>query len=113
LGYWLDDRFRIPGLGLRVGLDGLVGFVPGVGDTATLALAAWIVAEGWRLGVPKRTVARMTAEVGLDYMIGLVPLIGDLADIGFKANRRNVRRILRHVGEDVNGPDGLPYGRNA
>ncbi|EKV32614.1 hypothetical protein C882_2693 [Caenispirillum salinarum AK4] len=110
LGYWLDDRFRVPGLGLRIGLDGILGFIPGIGDTATLALSAWIVAEGWRLGVPKRTLGRMAAEVGADYAIGLVPLVGDLIDVGFKANRRNVRRILRHVGAEV-GPEDLPYGR--
>lgn len=58
LGYWLDDRFRIPGIGMRIGLDGILGFVPGIGDTAMLALSAWIVAEAWRLGVPKRTLGR-------------------------------------------------------
>lgn len=109
LGYWLDDRFRIPGIGVRVGLDGILGLIPGVGDTATLVLSAWIVVEGWRLGVPKRTLARMSAEVGLDYILGLVPVVGDMFDIGFKANRRNVRRILQHVGVVDVGAHDIPY----
>lgn len=97
LAYWLDDRFRIPGTGRRVGLDGLVGLIPGIGDTATTLVAAYIVAEAARLGVPKRTIARMLANVGVDFAIGLVPLIGDLADLTWKANRRNARLLHDHL----------------
>jgi hypothetical protein len=53
LAYWLDDRFRVPGTGFRVGLDGLVGLIPGVGDVATNAITAYIVYRAWRLGIPK------------------------------------------------------------
>ena len=30
----LDEQFRIPGTTYRVGLDGLLGMIPGVGDAA-------------------------------------------------------------------------------
>lgn len=108
LAYWLDDRFRIPGTGIRMGLDGLIGFVPVVGDTVTLALSGWIVAEAWRLGMPRREVAIMVGIVGVDYVVGLVPLLGDVLDIGFKANRRNIARILRHFGHPVNPAHPYP-----
>lgn len=97
--YWLDDRFTIPGTNIRIGLDGLVGLIPAVGDTATTAVSGWIVLEAWRLGMPKRELAAMGANVGIDWVIGLVPLVGDIFDIGFKANRRNIRRILRYFNE--------------
>lgn len=108
LSYWLDDRFRIPGTGIRIGLDGLLGFIPGVGDTATVAVSAWIVVEAWRLGLPRRDLAKMAATVGVDYVVGLVPLVGDLFDVGFKANRRNIRRILRHYDHPAADAD-MPY----
>jgi hypothetical protein len=97
LAYWLDDRFRIPGTRRRIGLDGLLGVIPGIGDTATALIAAYIVLEAARLGVPKGTIGRMLANLGVDYVIGLVPLAGDLADLAWKANRRNARLLRDHL----------------
>jgi hypothetical protein len=97
LAYWLDDRFRIPGTKLRMGLDGLLGLIPGIGDTATALLAAYVVLEAARLGVPKGMLARMLANVGFDFVIGLVPLLGDLGDFAWKANRRNARMLHDHL----------------
>ena len=99
LAYWLDDRFRIPGTEIRVGLDSLIGLVPGVGDTATLLLSGYIVAEAWRLGVPRHLLARMAVNVGIDWVLGSIPLVGDLFDIGWKANTRNLALLRRHLGE--------------
>jgi Domain of unknown function (DUF4112) len=97
LAYWLDDRFRIPGTRLRVGLDGLLGLIPGIGDTATALVASYVVLEAARLGVPKATLARMIANVGIDYIVGLVPPVGDLGDFAWKANRRNARMLHDHL----------------
>ena len=97
LAYWLDDRFRIPGTRRRIGVDGLLGLIPGIGDTATALLASYIVLEAARLGAPKTLLARMIANVGVDYVVGLVPLVGDLADLGWKANRRNARMLRDHL----------------
>jgi len=97
LAYWLDDRFRIPGTRRRLGLDGLLGLVPGVGDAATTLIAAYILLEAARLGVPRAVLARMLANVGVDFAIGLVPLVGDLADLAWKANRRNAHLLREHL----------------
>jgi hypothetical protein len=103
LAYWLDDRFRIPGTRRRIGLDGLLGLIPGIGDTATTLISAYIVLEAGRLGVPKRTIARMLTNVGVDFAIGLVPLAGDLADLAWKANRRNALLLRDHLLADRAG----------
>jgi hypothetical protein len=99
LAYWLDDRFRVPGTGFRVGLDGLVGLIPGVGDVATNAITAYIVYRAWRLGIPKSVLLRMLGNLGIDTVVGIVPVAGDLLDLGFKANRRNVRLLREHLSE--------------
>lgn len=104
LAWWLDDRFRLPGTSIRLGVDGLAGLMPGVGDTATTLLSAWIIVEAWRLGVPRRVLAAMALRVGVDWLIGLVPLAGDLFDIGYKANRRNVDHLRRHFDEKTPRP---------
>lgn len=99
LAYWLDDRYQLPGTRFGVGLDGLVGLIPGIGDAVTNAFTAYIIYEAWRMGIPTSTLVRMLANLGIDSVVGVVPVVGDLLDIGFKANRRNLRLLQRHLAE--------------
>lgn len=99
LAHWLDDRYRLPGTRYRFGFDGIVGLIPGVGDVITNTLAAYVIYEAWRLGIPASILTRMLANLGIDTVVGAVPLVGDLFDFGFKANRRNVRLLHRHLAE--------------
>jgi Domain of unknown function (DUF4112) len=99
LAYWLDDRYRLPGTRFRIGFDGIIGLIPGIGDAITSMLAGYIVYEAWRLGIPAATLLRMVANLGIDAVVGIVPLVGDLLDFGFKANRRNLRLLLRYLAE--------------
>lgn len=86
----MDSSVRLPG-GFRVGVDGLIGLVPGVGDLATAGASFYIVAQAARAGVPRSTLARMVLNVALDAGIGAIPIFGDLFDFAFKANLRNAR----------------------
>ena len=88
----------VPGLGWRFGLDGLIGLVPGAGDTVLTVISLYIVAEGWRLGVRKRTLARMLGNVLVDAGVGAVPVAGDVFDFLWKANRRNLALIEADLG---------------
>lgn len=102
LAYWLDDAFRVPVIGKRVGIDGIIGIVPFAGDFAGLALSSLMIGEAVRLGAPKRLLLRMGANVGVDFVVGLVPVAGDLFDMAYKANRRNQALMQRWL-EDVTG----------
>jgi len=103
LAHLLDDRFALPGTRWRFGLDGLLGLVPGIGDAATTILAAYIILEARRLGVSAPTLGRMAANVGVDLAFGAIPVVGDLFDFGWKANRRNLDLLRRHL--DRSGPE--------
>lgn len=89
----LDDRFSLAGF--RFGLDGLLGLVPGVGDTIGALASAYVVLEARRLGAPRSVLARMVVNLLLDYVVGVVPVAGDLFDFAFKANRRNLDLLRR------------------
>lgn len=93
LGWVMDDLFRIPVLGWRVGLDALAGLIPGFGDTATSLVSFYILAAGVRYRVPKITLARMGLNLAIDYVLGSLPLVGDLFDAWWKSNQRNVDLI--------------------
>ncbi|HEX8353288.1 MAG TPA: DUF4112 domain-containing protein [Pyrinomonadaceae bacterium] len=97
LSHLMDGLFRIPGTGWRVGLDALVGLVPGVGDFATTAVSFYILAAGVRYRVPKVTLLRMAANVGVDYLLGAVPVVGDLFDVAWKSNQMNVELLRRRA----------------
>lgn len=97
LAHWLDDRFAVPGTNIRFGIEGLLGLIPGIGDTATSLISLYLVAEARRLGAPRRMIALMLFHVLLDWLIGLIPLVGDIFDIAYKANRRNIELLKRHL----------------
>lgn len=97
LAYWMDSKFAIPGTKTRMGLDSLLGFIPGIGDTMGFAVSAYMLGRAARLGVPKHLMARMLWNIIVDWFVGLVPLAGDIFDVGFKANIKNVRLLKEHV----------------
>ena len=93
----MDGLFRIPGTGWRIGLDALVGLVPGVGDFATTAVSLYILAAGVRYRVPKATLLRMASNVAVDYLLGAVPIVGDLFDAAWKSNQMNVELLKQRA----------------
>jgi hypothetical protein len=97
LAYALDNSIRIPGTGARVGLDAVIGLIPGIGDAAGTAMSAYIVIQAARIGAPVAVILRMLLNVGLETVVGAVPLVGDLFDAGWKANARNMALLRRAV----------------
>jgi hypothetical protein len=97
LAWLLDNSIPIPGTGRRIGLDAVVGLVPGLGDVLSGGLGLLVVVRGAQLGVPGVVLARMLANVAVDFAIGSIPLIGDAFDLWFKANQRNVGLIRRYT----------------
>lgn len=89
LSHLLDDWFRIPGTSIRFGLDGIVGFIPGIGDILGGIASCVIIVAAWARGVSYVTLARMLVNWGIEVVLGTVPFLGNLFDIGWKANRRN------------------------
>ncbi|WP_437204959.1 DUF4112 domain-containing protein [Planctomicrobium sp. SH664] len=94
---FLDNRFVVPGTGIRFGWDGVIGLIPGIGDVLTTAIAAYIVYLCRELGVPKHVQLRMVANVFVDLGVGAVPIVGDLLDVTWRANVKNLRLLERHL----------------
>jgi hypothetical protein len=90
LAWWLDSAIVVPGTRFRIGLDALIGLVPGFGDLVGTALSAYIVAAAARRGLPSMVLLRMALNVGIETVVGAVPIIGDVFDAVWKANQRNM-----------------------
>jgi len=97
LGQLLDNSLPIPGTGRRIGLDAIIGLVPGVGDLIGAVLSGYIVLEAARAQVPALTLARMLGNIAIDTLAGVVPALGDVFDAAWKANLKNAALLERHV----------------
>ena len=85
----LDSAIPLPG-GYRIGLDGLIGLIPGFGDAVGASLSAYIILRAAQMGASWTTLLRMTGNVLIDGFVGLIPILGDLFDFAWKANLRNM-----------------------
>lgn len=97
LSYLLDNSIPIPGTPFRIGLDSIIGLLPGVGDLVGGAFSLYIILEAAKLGASRSLLARMGWNVAVDVLVGTVPLLGDLFDAGWKANVRNLALLERQV----------------
>ena len=92
----MDTAIPLPG-GYRIGWDGIIGLVPGVGDVAGMLVSLYIVAGARRSGASGATLIRMLLNVGIEALIGAVPIVGDFFDLVFKANTRNMKILNRQL----------------
>lgn len=98
----MDRAFTIPGTNIHFGLDSIVGLIPVVGDTLSVAVSGYIYTFAKQAGVPWHKRIRMMWNIFIDWLIGLIPFLGDIFDVGFKANTRNVNIIMAHVESQLN-----------
>ncbi len=101
----LDDFIRIPGIPVRIGLDAIIGLVPGIGDVISGLASFVIVFSAWQRGLPRITITRMVVNIAIDTLVGSVPIFGDVFDALWKSNRMNYRLLVRHREQ--------PYKRHA
>lgn len=92
---WLLDR-SIPVGRWRVGLDPIIGLLPGVGDWIGALLSLYVLYEGARLGMPAGVLTRMSGNILVETLLGAIPVAGDIFDFGWCSNTRNVALIRRH-----------------
>jgi len=99
LTWLLDNSIPVPFTRYRVGLDPIVGLVPGIGDAIGALLSGWILLEAARLGASRSVLLRMLMNVGIDTALGAVPAIGDLFDFAWKSDSMNLELLRRHLRE--------------
>lgn len=97
LAWLLDNSIPIPGFNFRIGLDAILGLIPGIGDAVGVLLSGYILREAARLGAPKTLLIRMGLNVVVEGLVGMVPVLGDLFDAAWKANLRNVALLNAYL----------------
>jgi hypothetical protein len=93
----MDELVTVPGTKVKIGLDPIIGLIPGIGDVGSAAIGAYIIRTANRLGVPAIVQMRMLLNLLIDTLLGLVPIIGDYLDVLYKANAKNAALVQRAV----------------
>ncbi len=102
IAWLLDECISIPGTKIRIGLDPILGLIPGGGETVSSVVGAFLLADASRRGIPFRTLFKMAGNIIVNAGLGAVPGIGDLFSVWFKSNSRNFD-LMRHY---IESPDG-------
>ncbi|CAN5734648.1 hypothetical protein BH23CYA1_BH23CYA1_16360 [soil metagenome] len=99
ISHLLDNAIAIPGSDFRIGLDPILGILPGGGDIVTGLMSVYIVFEAAKMGLPAATLGRMGFNILLDTLTGTIPIIGDFFDVTWKANSQNVALLEKHLAD--------------
>ena len=91
----LDDQFSF--FGIKFGLDGILGLIPGIGDVISMVLSGYLIWIAAELKLPQQKIWQMVRNVALDLVIGSIPLIGDIGDVFLRVNLKNLAILETHV----------------
>lgn len=91
----LDTTVKIPGTPFYVGLDPLLGLIPGLGDILANFIGTTILVLAARLQVPQLVIARMSLNLLINGTIGAIPIVGDLFSLWFRSHARNAELLRR------------------
>lgn len=89
---------------VKVGLDGMIGFIPGAGDLYAIGAGAFLLHQARRAGAPGHVLARMAGWLAFDVATGAVPLVGDAVDFFFRGHAKAARELEKHL--DLVHPEG-------
>jgi len=114
----LDTTVRIPGTSLYLGLDPLIGLIPGIGDVLANLIGTVILGMAARLEVPRIVITRMSLNLLINGVVGAVPILGDLFSVWFRSNSRNAdllrqaaTQAARRTHADWTNVGGMAGGR--
>lgn len=92
----MDTSIRIPGTSWSIGLDPLLGLIPGIGDAIANLIGTVILGIATRLQLPRIVLTRMSLNLLINGTVGAVPIVGDLFSIWFRSHLRNAA-LLREA----------------
>ena len=91
----LDTTVKIPGTPFYLGLDPLLGLIPGIGDMLANLIGTVILILAARLQVPQIVIARMGLNLLINGAVGTSSIVGDLFSIWFRSHARNAELLRR------------------
>lgn len=95
----LDTAIGIPGTKFRIGLDPILGLIPGGGDLITAGISGYMIFLAARCGLDSPQIYKMIKNIAIETIVGSIPIAGDIFDAYFKANIRNLEILEKHLSQ--------------
>jgi hypothetical protein len=115
VGNLSDGLLRLGPWGL--GLDGILSWIPGVGEAYSVIAAAYLLIQGARARVPLATLLTAAALMGGRTLVTAIPLIGPLAADALTLHKWSARLIVRaidkRIAADGGGRENFSFSRSA
>ena len=95
----LDNQFNI--FGIKIGLDPLIGLIPGIGDFISVLLSFYMVWIAVQMKLPTDKIGKMIQNIVVDFAVGFIPVLGDFVDVFYKANTKNLEILRAHTSPHI------------
>jgi len=89
---------------LSLGIDGVLSWIPGLGEVYSAAAGAFILIQGVRAGVPATTLVLAGVLMLSRTAVSAIPLAGPLAADIFTAHRWSARLIVGAIDRKLGRP---------
>lgn len=96
-----DSSIGLPFTRYKIGVEAVIGLVPGIGDLIGLAMSSYVLLEAQRAGASSAVKRRIVRNILIDFVGGLVPVVGDAFDAIFKSNTRNTRLLSEYLHKEL------------
>jgi len=87
-----------------LGIDGVLSWIPAVGEIYSVGAGAFILVQGARAGVPASVLARAAFVLGIRTLGDVVPLAGPLFADVFTAHKWAANMIVRAIDQRLGVP---------
>jgi hypothetical protein len=91
---------------LRIGLDGLLSWIPGVGELYSTAAGAFILVQAARARVPIPVILTCAGLMGARTAVSAIPLAGPAAADLFRAHRWSASLVEKAIDRQL---DTIPH----
>ena len=91
-----------------LGIDGVLSWVPGLGDVYSTLAGGFIIVQGARAGVSSAVLGGAAMLLGLRTVVGAVPVAGSAFADFFTAHKWAAAMVVRAIDEKLGAEAGRP-----
>lgn len=95
VGRLSDSLFRVGRVG--IGIDGILSWIPGVGELYSTAAGGFIVYQGWRAGAPQTILVSASLLLLLRTFVSGVPIAGAIFSDFFTAHKWAASMVIKEI----------------
>ena len=98
-----------------IGLDGILAWIPGVGELYSIGAGAALIAEGYRARVPPAVLTQAAVLVSLRTLSNIFPILGGVIVDFFRGHRMAAKLLVRAIDDTlyIEGAHGLDHPQYA